>query len=85
MCYSFGEGIEKDGEEGGNGVEAALVCVWELEEDGEAGEELDAEEGCCGEGGYGASGDGAEGGAVDVGVEVAVPEVVDCAAGAAHY
>ena len=56
----------------------------ELEEDGESRGELCAGEEQGVEGGDGAPGDGAETGACDLRVEVAVPEVVDGAACAAH-
>ena len=82
MGDAFCEGIGGDEGEGGDGVVEA--CGWELEEDGEAGEELGGceEEGVAGR--DGAAGEGPVARAGDVWVEVAVPEVVDRAAGAAH-
>lgn len=56
----------------------------ELEQDGEPGQELPAGEDKPLEGGDSAAGDGAQARARDVWVEIAVPEVVDGAACAAH-
>ena len=60
------------------------TCGWELQQHGEPGEELCAGEDDAVEGRYGAAGDGSVSGSSDLGVQIAVPEVVDCAACAAH-
>jgi len=79
---ALGERVGGDEGEGGDGV--GETCRGELEEDDEAGKQLGAGEEQGVGGRYGAAGERAEAGARDVRVEVAVPEVVDGAAGAAH-
>lgn len=79
---ALGEGVGGDEEQAGRGVEEAVEG--EAQQHGEAGEELRAREDEGGAGRHGAAGDGAEPRPRHVRVEVAVPQVVDGAAGAAH-
>ena len=82
MRDALGERVEADEEQGGDGV--GDDEGWKLHEDGEAGEELGGREHQSGAGRDGAAGKGPVARPGNVWVEIAVPEIVDCAAGAAH-
>lgn len=82
MRDSFSQRVNSDEKQTWDSIEEALE--WELKEDGKAGEVETASEGEGVEGSYGAPGDGAETGSSDLGVEVAVPEVIDRATSTAH-
>lgn len=79
---ALGERVGGDEEQARGGVEEAVEG--EAQQHGEAGEELGAGEDEGGAGGHGAAGDGPEARPRHVRVEVAVPQVVDGAARAAH-
>lgn len=80
--YALREGIGRNEEETRDAVEEARGR--ELDEDSKAREELGAGVNKAAERSYGPPGDGAELGSADVRVEVAIMQVVDGAARAAH-
>lgn len=82
MRHALGERVNPHEQQARHAV--VQTAGRELQQKAQAGETLRGGEDDGGAGREGAAGEGAEAGAGDVGVEVAVPEVVDGAAGGAH-